>query len=77
MSAEVLLLQTREAKTPPKHRYKVLKEDTSSRGFTLEILPLAPPWCKSNKSLLLPHLQQHGFENPEYEVYFRKSYPSK
>jgi hypothetical protein len=23
------------------------------------------------------HLQQHGFENLEYEVYFRKSYPTK
>jgi hypothetical protein len=26
---------------------------------------------------LFSHLQQHGFENPEYEVYFRKSYPTK
>jgi hypothetical protein len=26
---------------------------------------------------LFPHLQQHGFENPEYGVYFRKSYPTK
>jgi hypothetical protein len=32
---------------------------------------------KNSKSLLLSHLQQHGFENPEYGVYFRKSYPSK
>jgi hypothetical protein len=23
------------------------------------------------------HLQQHGFENPEYGVYFHKFYPSK
>jgi hypothetical protein len=23
------------------------------------------------------HLQQHGFENPVYGVYFRKSYPTK
>jgi hypothetical protein len=23
------------------------------------------------------HLQQHGFENPEYGVYFRKSYLTK
>jgi hypothetical protein len=22
-------------------------------------------------------VQQHEFENPEYEVYFRKSYPTK
>jgi len=26
---------------------------------------------------MFPHLQQHGFENPEYGVYFRKPYPSK
>jgi hypothetical protein len=26
---------------------------------------------------MFPHLQQHGFKNPEYEVYFRKSYPTK
>jgi hypothetical protein len=26
---------------------------------------------------LFPHLQQHGFENPKYGVYFRKSYPTK
>jgi hypothetical protein len=32
---------------------------------------------KNNKSLMFPHLQQHGFENPEYGVYFRKSYPTK
>jgi hypothetical protein len=44
MSAEVLLLQTREAKTPPGLKYNVFKRrTTSSRGFTLEILPLAPP----------------------------------
>jgi hypothetical protein len=27
--------------------------------------------------MLFPHLQEHVFENPEYRVYFRKSYPSK
>jgi hypothetical protein len=44
MSAEVLLLQTWEAKTPPVHRYKVFKRrTTSSRGFILEFLPLASP----------------------------------
>jgi hypothetical protein len=32
---------------------------------------------RNNKTLLFPHLQQHGFENPEYGVYFRKSYPTK
>ena len=29
------------------------------------------------KSLFFPHLQQYGFENPEYGVYFRKSYLTK
>jgi hypothetical protein len=27
--------------------------------------------------MMFHHLQQHGFENPEYGVYFRKSYPTK
>jgi hypothetical protein len=26
---------------------------------------------------MFAHLQQHGFEDPEYRVYFRNSYPSK
>jgi hypothetical protein len=41
----------------------------------------APPWVphlnRNNKTLLFPHLQQHGFDNLEYGVYFRKSYPTK
>jgi hypothetical protein len=45
------------------------------------ITDLAPPWVppssKNIKTLLFHHLQQHGFENPEYGVYFRKSYPIK
>jgi hypothetical protein len=32
---------------------------------------------RNNITLLFHHLQQHGFENPEYGMYFRKSYPSK
>jgi hypothetical protein len=32
---------------------------------------------RNNKTLMFPHLQQHGFENPEYGVYFHKSYPTK
>jgi hypothetical protein len=67
---KVLLLQTWEAKTPS-------GRPTSSRGFTAEVLLWAPPKNKNSKSLLFPHLQQHGFENPEYGVYFHKSYPSK
>jgi hypothetical protein len=32
---------------------------------------------RNSKTLLFHYLQQHGFENPEYGVYFRKSYPTK
>jgi hypothetical protein len=38
---------------------------------------LEPPWNINIRTQQFHHLQQHGFENPEYEVYFRKSYPSK
>jgi hypothetical protein len=39
--------------------------------------PLVPPLSRNNKTLLFHHLQQHGFEKPEYGVCFRKSYPTK
>jgi hypothetical protein len=45
--------------------------------FTAGALPWVPPLNRNKKTLLFPHLQQHGFENPEYRVYFRKSYPTK
>jgi hypothetical protein len=45
--------------------------------FTAGTLPWVPPLNGNIKSLLFSHLQQQGFENPEYEVYFRKSYPTK
>jgi hypothetical protein len=32
---------------------------------------------RNSKTLLFPHLQQHGFENLEYGVYFHKYYPTK
>jgi hypothetical protein len=32
---------------------------------------------RNSKTPMFPHLQQHGFENPEYGVYFHKSYPTK
>jgi hypothetical protein len=35
-------------------------EDLSSRSFSLDSLLLVPPWNRSNKSLLLLHLKQHG-----------------
>jgi hypothetical protein len=60
-----ILLHTREAKHPP--------------AYTITDLapPLVPPSIRNNKTLLFHHLQQHGFENPEYGVYFHKSYPTK
>jgi hypothetical protein len=61
-----LLLQNREVKHSP--------TDT----FTDLPPPLVPPSSRNKKKTpLFHHLQQHGFENPEYEVYFHKSYPSK
>jgi hypothetical protein len=49
------------------------------RGTQRQIhwLAYGPPGPETPTSLLFPHLQQHGFENPGYEVYFRKSYPTK
>jgi hypothetical protein len=43
-----------------------------------DLAPLmVPPSSRNSKTPLFHHLQQHGFENPEYGVYFRKSYPTK
>jgi hypothetical protein len=39
--------------------------------------PLVPPSSRNSKTPLFHHLQQHGFENPEYRVYIRKSYLTK
>ena len=77
---KVLLLHTREAKHPPAHKFIVLKvggQHPLAIDFTAGARPWVPPLNRNNKSLLFPHLQQHGFENPEYGVYFRKSYPTK
>jgi hypothetical protein len=45
----------------------------------LSFLPpaLEQPWNRNNRTQQFHRLQQHGFENPEYGVYFHKSYPSK
>jgi hypothetical protein len=53
--------------------------DSNTRGVTITALAplLVPPLNRNSKTPLFPHLQQHGFENPEYGVYFRKSYPTK
>jgi hypothetical protein len=77
---KVLLLQTREAKHPPAQKYIVFKvggQHPPTTEFTVVDLPWVPALNRNNKSLLFSHLQQHGFENPEYGVYFRKSYPTK
>ena len=60
-----VLLHIREVKHPPTNK------------FTDFPLALAPLSSRNNKTRLFHHLQQHGFENPEYGVFFRKSYSIK
>jgi hypothetical protein len=75
-----VLLQIREAKHPPAQKFIVFKvgdKHPPATNFTAGALPWVPPLNRNNRTLLFPHLQQHGFENPEYRVYFSKSYPTK
>jgi hypothetical protein len=75
-----VLLHTREAKHPPAQKFIVFKvggQHPPATIFTAGTLPWAPPLNRNNKTLLFPLLQQHGFENREYGVYFRKSYLTK
>jgi hypothetical protein len=75
-----VLLQTREAKHPPAQKFIVFKlgvRHPPAHSITALAPLFVPPLNRNNKTPLFPHLQQHGFKNPEYEVYFRKSYPSK
>jgi hypothetical protein len=75
-----VLLQTREAKHPPAQKFSVLKlrgNHPPTYAITDSAPLLVPPLNRNSKTPLFPHLQQHGFENPEYGVYFRKSYPTK
>jgi hypothetical protein len=77
---KVLLLQTREVKHPPAQKYIVFKvggHHPPVIDFTARALLWVPPLNKNSKSLLFPHLQQHGFDNPKYGVYFCKYYPTK
>jgi hypothetical protein len=77
---KVVLLQTREAKHPPAQKYIVFKvggQHPTATAFTAGVHPWVPPLSKNSKSLLFPHLQQHGFENPKDGVYFRKCYSTK
>jgi hypothetical protein len=75
-----ILLHTREAKHPPAQKFSVFKlggKHPPAHTITDLAPPLVPPSSRNNKTSLFPHLQQHGFENPEYIVYFRKSYLTK
>jgi hypothetical protein len=60
-----LLLHYREAKHPP------------LISFSVHPPAWEPPWHRNIRTHLFHHLQQHGFENLEYGVYFHKSYSSK
>jgi hypothetical protein len=48
----------------------------SSRSFILVYLHLTPPWYKSNKNVLLPHLKTIGNKTLSMEL-LSKSYPTK
>jgi hypothetical protein len=75
-----ILLHTREAKHRPTQKFSVFKLGGKHPPAHI-ITDLAPPLVPHlNKNINIPlfhHLQQHGFENPEYGVYFRKSYSTK
>ena len=75
-----VLLQTKEAKHPPAQKFSVFKlggKHPPTHTITDLAPPLVPPSSRNSKTPMFHHLQQHGFENLEYEVYFRKSYPTK
>jgi hypothetical protein len=75
-----IILHTREAKHPPAQKFSVFKlggKHPPAYAITDLAPSLVPPSSRNSKTLLFHHLQQHGFENHEYGVYFRKSYPTK
>jgi hypothetical protein len=60
-----VLLQTREAKHPPAQKFIVFKlgiRHPPTHSITALAPLLVPPLNRNNKTLLFPHLQQHGFE---------------
>jgi hypothetical protein len=75
-----VLLQSKETKHPPAQKFSVFKLG-GKHPPTYMIIdlapPLVPPLSRNSKTPLFHYLQQHGFKNPEYGVYFRKSYPTK
>jgi hypothetical protein len=75
-----ILLHTREAKHPPAQKFSVFKlggKHPPAHTVTDLAPPLVPPSSRNSKTSLSHHIQQHGFKNPEYRVYFRMSYPTK
>jgi hypothetical protein len=61
MSAEYYYYKPWEAKTPPQiDSKKFLMEGLPSRSSSLGVRLWVPPLNRSNKSLLLLHLKQHG-----------------
>jgi hypothetical protein len=60
-----LIITLQDAKHPPPISFSVLPPAWET------------PWNRNSRTPPFHHLHQHGFENPEYGVYFRKSYPSK
>jgi hypothetical protein len=60
-----IILHNWEAKHPPAIKF-------------IDFTPTsATPLNRNSKTRLFHHLQQHGFGNPVYGVYFHKSYPTK
>jgi hypothetical protein len=75
-----VLLQTREAKHHPAQKFSVFKlggKHTPADTIIDLAPPLVPPLRRNSKTPQFHYLQQHGFENLKYRVYFRKSYLTK
>jgi hypothetical protein len=68
-----VLLQTREAKHPPAQKFIVFKvggKHPPATNFTIGALSWVPPLNRNNKTLLFPHLQQHGLKTLSMECTF-------
>jgi hypothetical protein len=80
MSAQSIIITDPRGKTPSRTKvYCFLKWEANFLQRSLQCWgsSLGTTFEQNSKSLLFPHLQQHGFENPEYGVYFHNSYPTK
>jgi hypothetical protein len=73
----VLLLQNMGGKNSSQiNSKKFLTEGLSSSSFSLDSLLLVPPLNRSNKSLLLLHLKQHGTK-PWVRIVLSQDLPDK